>query len=177
MIRNSTPADAKAIARVHVSSWQHAYRGLIPDDYLNSLESQLPQRELKWARAIEANKEDTLVAEVAGQIVGWISVGASREDDAVAAVDGEVWAIYVLAEHWNTGVGLALWKAGVQCLMDQGYRRLTLWVLSGNDRAIQFYRKAGWAELSGTQRTFVIDGVTLEEVRYGWPNAGKLEQD
>jgi ribosomal protein S18 acetylase RimI-like enzyme len=80
-----------------------------------------------------------------------------------------VMAIYVLAEHWHTGVGLALWEAGVQQLKAQGFQRLTLWVLAGNERAIRFYRRAGCVEEAGSERTLERGGVTLVEVRYQMP--------
>lgn len=39
MIRKASPSDAKAIAQVHISSWQDAYRDLMPAEYLLSLGS------------------------------------------------------------------------------------------------------------------------------------------
>lgn len=53
MIRMARPSDAKAIAQVHVSSWQEAYCDLMPTEYLNSLEATLAQRESFWVRSIE----------------------------------------------------------------------------------------------------------------------------
>ena len=37
VVRLATLADAEAIARVHVLTWQTAYRGLVPDDFLDAL--------------------------------------------------------------------------------------------------------------------------------------------
>jgi hypothetical protein len=37
LLRAATPRDALGVARVHVRSWQLAYRGLLPDDYLDQL--------------------------------------------------------------------------------------------------------------------------------------------
>lgn len=166
MIRKALPTDAKAIAQVHISSWQEAYRDLMPTEYLNSLEATLAQRESLWIRSIESGESIVWVAEQNTQVVGWISVGASRDEDAAGGNAGEVMAIYVLARSWQTGVGLALWKAGLEYLMEQGYQRLTLWVLTGNERAIRFYRRAGCVEETGTERNLQRGGVTLEEVRY-----------
>lgn len=143
MIRKALPRDAQAIAQVHISSWQDAYRDLMPADYLNALDATLAQRESSWARSIESDESNVWVAELNQQVVGWVSVGASRDEDATEGNTGEVMAIYVLASHWQTGVGRALWKAGLQCLIEQGYQRLTLWVLTENDRAIRFYRRPG----------------------------------
>ena len=46
-IRLATDADARGIARVRVSGWQSAYRGLIPDEYLDRMDvSEYTQRTL-----------------------------------------------------------------------------------------------------------------------------------
>ncbi|MEN5148824.1 GNAT family N-acetyltransferase [Pseudomonas orientalis] len=169
MIRRALPSDASAIAQVHISSWQEAYRDLMPAHYLSGLTTTLAQREVHWSRLIAAGESNVWVADLDKQIVGWISVGASRDGDAAGADAGEVMALYVLARYWQTGVGLALWRAGLQDLMEQGYERVTLWVLADNERAIRFYRKAGCVEETGTERTLERGGVTLVEVRYGLP--------
>jgi hypothetical protein len=36
-VRAATPQDALGVARVHVRSWQVAYRGLVAQDYLDRL--------------------------------------------------------------------------------------------------------------------------------------------
>ncbi len=79
-------------------------------------------------------------------------------------------AIYVLAEYWSKGIGAQLWQMGFKRLLDQGYKRITLWVLSGNERAIRFYKGLGGTEEPGSRRTLVRGGVTLDEVRYVWSN-------
>jgi ribosomal protein S18 acetylase RimI-like enzyme len=169
MIRKALPTDAKAIAQVHISSWQEAYRDLMPADYLSSLQNTLAQREAFWARSIESGESNVWVAELDKQVVGWISLGASRDEDVAAENVGEVMAIYVLARCWQTGVGLALWKAGLRDLMEQGFQCLTLWVLAGNERAIRFYRRAGCVEDAGSERNLQRGGVALVEVRYRLP--------
>src|SRR6201986_2388512 len=37
LLRPAEPDDAAAVARVHVCSWQIAYRGLLPEEYLDAL--------------------------------------------------------------------------------------------------------------------------------------------
>jgi ribosomal protein S18 acetylase RimI-like enzyme len=166
-IRPAISTDAAQIANVHVRSWQQAYRELFPADYLSSLDQTLPQRKHHWAQALAAGELNVFVAIVDEQLIGWIAVGASRDKDADPQRCAEVMAIYVLAEHWRTGVGAKLWRAGVEPLIEQGYNRATLWVLAENHRAIEFYRRAGWAEEPGSEVELVKGGVTLKEVRYG----------
>ncbi|WP_416362963.1 GNAT family N-acetyltransferase [Pseudomonas sp. NFX183] len=169
MIRHASPADARAIAQVHISSWQDAYRELMPADYLGALSSTLARRESFWMASIESGESKVWVAQVNKQVVGWVSVGASRDEDAAAQNVGEVMAIYVVAEHWHTGVGLALWNAGLQYLAEQGFEQLTLWVLARNERAVRFYRRVGCVEEAGSERTLERGGVQLVEVRYRLP--------
>lgn len=169
MIRQASPADARAIAQVHIRSWQDAYRDLMPADYLGALSSTLARRESFWMASIESGESNVWVAQVNQQVVGWISAGASRDEDALADNAGEVTAIYVVAEHWHTGVGRGLWNAGLQYLVEQGFQQLTLWVLARNERAIRFYRRAGCVEDAGSERTLERGGVQLVEVRYRLP--------
>ncbi|NVZ50655.1 GNAT family N-acetyltransferase [Pseudomonas sp. B6002] len=166
MIRKALPSDANAIAQVHIRSWQEAYRDLMPADYLSALDTTLARRESFWARSIESDESGVWVAERDQQVVGWVSVGVSRDDDAEVNT-GEVMAIYVLAGYWETGVGRALWNIGVQQLRQQGFTRVTLWVLALNERAIRFYRSVGCVEEPGSERNLIRGGVTLAEVRYG----------
>lgn len=165
-IRPAIPTDAARIASVHVRSWQQAYRELFPADYLSSLDLTLPQREHHWTQAIKAGELNVFVAIVDEQLIGWIAVGASRDKDADPQRCAEVMALYVLAEHWHMGVGAALWRAGLEALIGQGYHRATLWVLAENHRAIKFYQRAGWAEEPRSEVELVRGGVTLKEVRY-----------
>jgi GNAT superfamily N-acetyltransferase len=102
-----------------------------------------------------------LVAEVDGQIVGFVSVGAGREEGA----DGELYAIYVHPDHWGTGIGRSLIEAGEARLRELGHREAVLWVLEDNPRARRFYEAAGWAT-DGTTRPIEIFGIEVPEIRY-----------
>ncbi|MCF5142933.1 GNAT family N-acetyltransferase [Pseudomonas sp. WS 5532] len=168
MIRDALPKDAKHIAQVHVSSWQQAYVDLMPADFLASLSTTLPQKEANWARLIESQDAGVLVAEVDGNVIGWLSLGLCRDTDTPEVASGEVMAIYVLADYWGHGIGAQLWQAGFQRLVEQGYKRISLWVLAANQRAVRFYTRFGGTEDPGSRRTLVRGGVTLEEVRYVW---------
>lgn len=102
-----------------------------------------------------------LVAEVDGEIVGFVSVGAARDEDA----DGELYAIYVQPDRWGSGVGRSLIEAGEKRLRELGYREVLLWVLEDNPRARRFYEAAGWST-DGTTRPIEIFGVEVPEIRY-----------
>ncbi|BBZ09577.1 hypothetical protein MDOR_37460 [Mycolicibacterium doricum] len=54
---------------------------------------------------------------------------------------------------------------GCAQLRSRGHDRASLWVLSGNDRALRFYESARW-HCDGTQRTDSIGDHPVHEVRY-----------
>jgi len=154
VIRPGTPDDAEGVARVHVETWQAAYAHALPREQLQALSvEEAVERSRRWP--------PTFVAERDGEILGFVSVGASRDP----ATDGELFAIYVHPEHWGTGVGRALIEAGEAELRKLGHEDAILWVLDDNPRARRFYELAGWS-LDGAARDLHIFGFDVSEVRY-----------
>jgi ribosomal protein S18 acetylase RimI-like enzyme len=165
-IRPATPADAAAIAAVHVGTWDGAYRGLLPDEYLDAMD--VTSWTGGWERTLTGERPPgaaTLVAVAeGGKVVGFVDVVPSR-DDGAAADTGEVTSIYVLPPAWGTGAGRALMSVAVDCLCEDGFRSATLWVLRDNERARRFYERAGWSA-DGASKDDVVAGATVTEVRY-----------
>jgi GNAT superfamily N-acetyltransferase len=160
MIRLATPADARAIAEVQVAGWHAAYRGLMPDARLDAFTVDV--RTPAWQRNLGGGSRSRItVCERAGGVVGFAAVGASRD----AEDWGEVWALYARPEAWGTGVGRALLADGLAWLAARDRRRVMLWVLDGNARAIRFYQRAGFAP-GGTRETR-DELVHLEMARTG----------
>jgi GNAT superfamily N-acetyltransferase len=116
---------------VHVRTWQAAYEHVFPPERLAEL--SVERRAAQW------RESPPLVAEIGGTVVGFVSVGASRDADA----SGELFAIYVEPDHWGTGVGGDLLAAGEQRLRELGHTDAILWVLEDNPRARRFYERAG----------------------------------
>ncbi|WDH32368.1 GNAT family N-acetyltransferase [Pseudomonas chlororaphis] len=166
MIRLARPTDAPAIAQVQIRSWQQAYPGLMPDDYLASLDNTQEQRQGWWRQSIERGSPEVFVALVDDRIIGWIAVGGSRDEDVDPGTTAEVMAFYLLAEHWRRGIGRALWTTAVEHLRGQGFQALSLWVLLDNTRATGFYRNAGLRADNRSRRSISRGGRTLEEIRY-----------
>lgn len=166
-IRRALADDALGVATVHVRSWQAAYRGLMPDVYLDQLDVE--RRRAGWERNIadtEWPRSGTLVAtEANGNVVGFANIGPARDGDGDPLVIGELAAIYLLPEAWGSGVGRRLMLAAVNVLRDAGYAEAILWVLEGNERAQRFYEIGGW-QLDGVTKDVVIADVPLPEVRY-----------
>jgi ribosomal protein S18 acetylase RimI-like enzyme len=160
-VRIATPDDARAIAEIHVASWQEGYRGQLPDSYLKSLSADA--RETRWAQSLR-DGASVLLVEHAGKPLGFVSYGPSRDDDA-PETGGEIYGLYVHPHAWSTGKGQQLHDGALAALGASGSTVVTLWVLTSNDRAQRFYSRHGW-QLDGATKTVELDGVTLSEVRY-----------
>jgi GNAT superfamily N-acetyltransferase len=168
-VRRAEPADAAAIAVVHVRSWQGAYRGLLPQEYLDGLDPA--DRTERWRRTLERNgwpAAGTLVAVSAGQVGGFAHVGPSRDSDADGSRVGEINAIYVLPEVWGAGLGRSLMTTTLSELAAGGYETAALWVLESNARDRRFYARAGWTA-DGSAKQEDIAGSPVTEVRYRRP--------
>ena len=165
-IRTAQIHDAAEIARIHVRTWQAAYRGQLPDAYLKSLDAEIEQRTTRWERSIAnapPRRQRQLLALDGDRIVGFVTFGPS--DDEPDPEVGELYAIYVDPGSWDRGFGRELFAAAERGLADAGFAAATLWVLETNARARRFYEAAGWAA-DGATRTERRGEVELHEVRY-----------
>ncbi|MET9228057.1 GNAT family N-acetyltransferase [Lentzea sp. NPDC003310] len=151
-VRPAVVEDAPAVGAVHVQAWKDAYRGLVPDSVLDgrSVESCTAM----WERSIP--RGGVWVGLADGEVVGFVAVGPSREPDAAF----ELYAIYVLASAYDTGLGYEMARAALA-----GEHDVVLWVFEENPRARRFYERLGF-RVDGLEKTETIDGVELKEIRY-----------
>ncbi|MEO5953711.1 MAG: GNAT family N-acetyltransferase [Chloroflexia bacterium] len=167
-VRLATPADAMDIAYIHVDTWQSAYRGMIPDTYLDTL--SLSQRGNWWLKTLTDPDDPTFVfvaLDDQGQPVGFVEGGPQRNKDI--PIDGELYAIYVLKQNQGQGHGRDLFLATVRELHKQNINNMILWVLKDNAPARRFYESMG-GELTGEQQ-FDLAGTTLTEVATSIPTS------
>jgi GNAT superfamily N-acetyltransferase len=161
-IQRASLSDAKGIARVHVRSWQSAYRGQIPDDVLDSLDES--KRAARWFELIPQPGHVVHIAVHDGIVIGFCSLIRSRDPDG-ADDAGEIAAIYVDPEHWRSGVGSALLDASLDVARSTGYREVTLWVLASNALGRRFYERLGFAP-DGKAKVEEQGRYSLHEIRY-----------
>ncbi|MEZ4449683.1 MAG: GNAT family N-acetyltransferase [Nannocystaceae bacterium] len=162
-LRDAREADAPAIARVHVTSQDDAYAPLAavwptPD---------LDDRAARWARWLGASRDPArvyLVAEVDGAVVGFISAGPARREDAGAEV--EVYVLHVLPPRRGQGIGRALWSAA--CARVRGPELRALCVETFAElRCCAFYEARGGEPIARAPDKF--HGGDVTRIVYGWP--------
>lgn len=161
VVREAVFDDAEAIATIHVAAWRAAYRELVPAAVLDAL--SVTERTAQWQEILRAAQTTTLVARTGSEMVGWVSVGASRDADATPRCT-ELFAIYVHPSWWSRGVGRTLWEhAQSRC---DSQADVTLWVLADNARAIRFYEQLGFRRDAEVEETVDIGGSLLAEARF-----------
>ena len=119
---------------VHYKSWHETYPGLVDPGYLarHTLEKCVAIAH-KWP-------DNILIAKDGEKVIGFVGYGPYRDDTLPAC--GEVFALYVLSEYHGQRVGYELMRAAIEKLST--YRKVALWVLQGNERAIRFYERFGF---------------------------------
>jgi ribosomal protein S18 acetylase RimI-like enzyme len=165
-IRLAAAADGATIASLNIRAWQWAYRGQLPDPYLDGLSARIERATIGWTESITqpTPSHRIWVAEQAGVVVGFASTGQSRDQDATAAT-AEVYTIYLERAVARTGIGRMLFAHAVEDLHRRRYAAATLWVLETNERARRFYEVAGW-QADGATKVEERAGVVLRELRY-----------
>jgi ribosomal protein S18 acetylase RimI-like enzyme len=166
VIRRATTRDATAIADVHTRTWQHAYRGLVADDFLDSL--SVVERATRWSEILSAGESrSTTLVDIDGEVLrGFVSVGPNRDDDEATHEAWEIFAIYVDPHFHRRGYGTDLLRAAL-AVVPLSASRTTLWVLEDNQTARTFYEVFGF-QADGMTKSEQIGAVWLTEVRYAF---------
>jgi GNAT superfamily N-acetyltransferase len=166
-VREATIEDAAAIAHVHLASWKTTYPGIIPQDYIDSL--QVKNGIASWQAQLSERKALVLVAEDEDGVFGFAAGGAILHP--VEGYQGELGAIYLLASHHRKGAGAALVRRVATDLQRQGFTNMVVWVLRENP-ARGFYQRMGGVPVG--EQMIEIGGEPLPEIAYGWPQIAVL---
>ncbi len=166
LVRLATEQDAGAVAVVQVRTWQAAYRGLIPQEYLDGRDPQ--ERRPAWVQWLRGNPAPAALLVLEHDtdgVVGFIAVAPGRDPDIDPRRVGEVQACYLLPEHWGQGGGRLMMAAALDRLREAGFHEAVLWVLDTNAGARRFYEAGGWRP-DGRTKTDASRGFPATEVRY-----------
>jgi ribosomal protein S18 acetylase RimI-like enzyme len=161
-VRDALPSDAEVLAGIHIDSWRHTYRGIMPDAFLDSL--SLARWTGDWVERLKPSARRTFVIEDEGAVAGWVSVGTVRDSDLNSDF-GELYGIYIAPSRLRRSFGRQLCDRAEAELAIEGKVSISLWVLDGNMNARRFYERCGF-QPDGIAKTFKLGGADLLEVRY-----------
>lgn len=157
-IRPLRPDDDRlAVGKIYAESWKYAYKGIVPQSFLDGLSEE------DCGKNLDREGIFHLAAVVDGKLVGTSSYCRSRFPEY--AEYGEIISIYFLPEYMGRGYGKKLLAAAVEKLSEMGFRDVFLWVLEGNHGARAFYERCGFFP-SGEETTSEIGGKVLTELQY-----------
>jgi len=153
-IESAGQQDVPALARVFVRCWRDAYRGVVADEIVDALDAA--EEERRWSGLVDEHR--VLVEREKGVAVGMVRFGADEDEP----LRGHVFSLYVDPRASGAGVGRALLARAVEELAAEGFASATLWVFAANERALRFYRAAGWRETGHTRVEAEWQALELE---------------
>lgn len=139
-LRNARKDDAERIARLHADSWRQSYRGILPDDFLDS--DLVANRLRIWSDRLARDRADQLVylAEDGPELVGFICAFGDENQRWGSYIDN----LHVTSGSRGRGIGaLLMGHAAEWLLMRYPQSGVYLWVFEANARARRFYERLG----------------------------------
>jgi GNAT superfamily N-acetyltransferase len=144
-VRPAQPADAEALAAVYMASAEHHQR-LDPSLYT---QPELDAVVKRYRRRLPAGADAAiLVADIAGEVVGWVEVKLQQPGDEprmlrearTAEID-----VAVLPDYRGARIGSDLLEAAEEWAADHGAEFMTSEVHTANVDAARFYQDHhGW---------------------------------
>jgi GNAT superfamily N-acetyltransferase len=173
LIRAARGADSARMGEIYVASWRDAYPILLPRPTLLAMSPARWARQFSWT--ISRGREITLVAEDRKHGIIGLATGGAATDKGLtidgARAQGEIFSLYVAAEHTGLGAGKGLLKAMLRRLAERGYTNALAWMLKGNPARF-FYEHMG-ARLVAEKQERRFGGVIGLEA-YAWPDLACL---
>ncbi len=165
-VRPAQSGEAVSIARVHDRCWRATYTGMMPESII--ARSTYARREAMWARLLAMPDDARCAYVIEDEPVGVVGCAwGGDEESGDPMYTGELSGIYLLPEYRHRGLGRALIGAVADNLLRQGHAALLLWALADNP-ARRFYEALGGQRVRA--RETAMDGGTIREIAYGWPD-------
>ena len=167
-IRKASKEDIKGVSRVYVDSWRNTYRGLVPNDYLDTLSYE--EAEKKWIDFLNNENEPFIYIAIndAGKVIGFASGKSIDEEN----FDGELYSLYLLQESRGLGIGRQLVSAIAKHFKEKGIYSMMVWVMKQNKSGLGFYERMGGKVY--IHRTSMFGGIIVEDAAYGWKDISAL---
>ena len=159
--------DALELARIHVTSWRVAYKGLIADEVLATRTVERRLREWEEHLALPpGRRHDVFVARDDGRILGFCRSGRADDADVDRTSTYCIFGLYLDPAARGRGVGVQLVEHALASARARGFDRTILYVLIENDAARRFYERHGFVEEPDVVTECLGDGAEAPQVRY-----------
>ena len=153
--------DAPLISHIHAISWRAAYKGLVPQHFLDRLPDD------HWVTSVrswlDSGRFSCLIVCEDRQPLGVCVFGRGRDESH--ADWGEIVSLYLLPGTQRKGLGSILMREALRLMREEGFTRFYVWTLEGNLPADSFYRKHGFIP-SAECDSFPLGGAMIPERRF-----------
>ena len=171
IFRQATVSDADAIASLHTESWRDAYRGILPDSYLDGRIAD--ERANLWRSRFSSLDSDrflVVLTESPEELAGFACVLLDEDPQWGACLDN----LHVLARWRSRGLGRLLFGRVAQWVtsMEPGWP-IHLWVFKANVGARRFYDTLG-GEVVEQHNKEVLKGINIPSILYVWRDPQQL---
>ena len=160
LIRDAVAKDVKPVAELHVAAWRLAYEPILAQEHLDWVSVQ---REVRRKRALLKDRTPFLVAEKAGEAVGFLVYGDESDDVTGAVTAKSIDSFWVHQNLTRQGIGQKLLQ---EVIRRESPSRIYVWVLTGVEAGPAFYEKNGFRPEEKTRQDFVFLGHRMPMVRY-----------
>lgn len=178
-VRLARPADAAAVARLQLTTWQTAYAQVIPATVLAALGAELATKQ--WLSAIvepPTAEHHVLVAYEGETVVGFAASGPATAEDLATGDDAEqvepagpwdpttlaISALLVEPRWGRRGHGSRLLAAVIDLAKTDGFASAVTWALDADAATRSFLESAGWGP-DGVGRILDMEGSPVAELR------------
>ncbi len=152
LLRSAEASDSRSLAQFHTECWREAYRGLVPQEYLDRVD--VDDRAQRWRDRLVSGARRAVLAVVGERMVGVASWADGNDEWPAPRL--ELKSLYVAADYRGSGIAAVLLEQAI------GSSPARLWVFEDNPRAHRFYRRHGF-EPDGQRQ--VDDDTGLWELR------------
>ena len=170
-LREAGPGDAERLSLIGAASFLESFAEVIGGEAITA--HCLRANSAESYRAYLAKGARAWLAEIepGGAPIGYALL---TEPDLPGAQEGdaELKRIYTLSRFHGGGLGAALMQAALDAAVARQAKRLILGVYAGNDRAIAFYRKQGFADIA--TRQFNVGGQICDDLVLARPIADSI---
>ena len=169
--RSGTAADGVSIAELHTASWRGAYRGILPDAYLDG---EIAEERLGLWKArlssCSADRRLVLLAEGPLGLAGFVCVLLDEDPGWGACLDN----LHVRSGIQGRGLGRRLFAEAAQWVVSRepGWP-LHLWVFEANRAARGFYNRFR-GEVVAREIKRTPGKAIVPSLRYVWRDVGIL---
>ncbi len=140
IIRNSKEEDIPNVVDIQIRGWQTAYRGIIDNHYLNTMDRE----KIIEKRKKSYQKNSFIVAELNKEIVGYCwYVDNNSFTPNIKEIDCEITALYVKPDLKYNGIGTKLFQFVVNDFKNKNKTKMIVWCLKENEPSKKFYTKMG----------------------------------